>query len=79
MSTGRTVVAAALFGGGSLPPLEEYLSVESWLEALPAAATLRVTLDDGTAYLTSVRHILESSLLGAVVDRFRIQLRLGRL
>lgn len=80
MAAERQVTSVGLASSGlGLAPLEEYGSVESWLLALPAATTLRVVLDDETAYLTSVAHILDSSLLGAIVERFRIQLRLRDL
>jgi len=63
----------------TLAPLEEYESVEAWLLALPGSTVLNIGMDDGSSYLTSVAHILDSSLLGEVVSRFRIQRRLGEL
>jgi hypothetical protein len=62
-----------------LAPLEEFTSVEAWLRALPSAIVLRIGLEDGSSYLTSVGHILDSARLGDVVERFRIQMRLASL
>lgn len=75
----RAIASVGLTSGLGVAPLEEFDSVESWLLELPAATTLRVTFDDGTSYLASVARILDSSLLGSVVERFRIQLRIANL
>lgn len=75
----RSIVGVGLANARhGLPPLEEFTSVEGWLIELPNDAVMRVQLEDGTSYLTSVERLLESARLGEVVERFRIQLRLGR-
>lgn len=73
--TGVGVAASGL----GLAPLEEYTSVETWLLALPGSTVMRISLEDGTSYLTSVERLLESSRLGEVVERFQIQLRLREI
>ena len=76
----RQITSVVLASAGlGQAPLEEFTSVEMWLLALSPATVLKIGLDDGSTYLTSVGHILDSSLLGEIVDRFRIQLRLASL
>lgn len=76
----REITSVGLASAGlGLAPLEEFESVEMWLLRLPTATVLRIGLDDGSSYLTSVAHVLDSEWLGDVVDRFRIQLRLASL
>lgn len=75
----RAIVGVGLASASrGQPPLEEFMSVEGWLLTLSSDTVMRVQLEDGTSYLTSVERLLESARLGEVVERFRIQLRLGR-
>jgi hypothetical protein len=78
--TTRIVTSAGLATSGlGLAPLEEYLSVEAWLLALPGDTVMRIGLADGTSYLTSVDRLVESDRLGEVVDRFHLQCRLRQI
>lgn len=77
MATRAVTSAGFARPGEGLPPLEEFDSVEAWLLALPGRTAMRIGLQDGSSYLTSVAQLLESQTLDAVVERFRIQLRLA--
>jgi hypothetical protein len=77
---GRAVVGVGFAGSGhGQPPPEEFLSIEAWLLALPDDVVMRIQLEDGTSYLTSAERLCDSSRLGEVVERIRIQQRLRDL
>ncbi len=65
--------------GLRLPPIEEFTSPEQWLLTLPEWTELRIGLSNGDSFRATVARLLDSSLLGEMVARLRIQVRLASL
>jgi len=61
------------------PPVQEYDSVEDWIQSLPALTVFELGFETGGTALVTVGTIIEGGRLEEIAQRIRIQQRLAAL